>query len=108
DPSVRILMMSASGEDEDVLAAVKAGARGYLIKTAPRAELIDAVTRIAAGEAVFGAGLAALVLGEHQRAAASALTDRETEVLRIVATGMTSREIAERLVLSQRTVENHI
>jgi DNA-binding NarL/FixJ family response regulator len=109
DPSIRILMISASGEDKDVLEAVKSGARGYLVKTAPRAELVDAVTRIAAGEAVFGAGLAALVLGEHQRTQpAGALTDRETEVLRMVATGLTSRQIAERLVLSQRTVENHI
>jgi DNA-binding NarL/FixJ family response regulator len=109
DPSVRILMISASGEDRDVLDAVKSGARGYLVKTAPRAELVEAVTRIAAGEAVFGAGLAALVLGEHQRAQpVDALTDRETEVLRMVATGLTSRQIAGRLVLSQRTVENHI
>ena len=113
DPSIRILMMSASGEDDDVLAAVKAGARGYLLKSAPRAELVDAVTRTAAGEAVFGPGLAALVLGEHQRVdrpagAADALTARETEVLRMVATGLSSRDIAARLVLSQRTVENHI
>jgi DNA-binding NarL/FixJ family response regulator len=64
DPSVRILMFSQSGEDADVLAAVKVGARGYLVKSARRAELLDAVARTAAGEAVFSPGLAALVLGE--------------------------------------------
>ena len=53
DPSVRVLMFSASGEDEDVLAAVKSGARGYLVKSASKAELLDAVRRTAAGEAIF-------------------------------------------------------
>jgi DNA-binding NarL/FixJ family response regulator len=114
DPSVRILMFSASGEDADVLDAVMSGARGYLVKSAPRAELIDAVTRTAAGEAVFGAGLAGLVLGEHQRAqdavsdAAAQLTGREREVLQLVATGLTAKQIAHRMVVSHRTVQNHI
>src|SRR4051812_13929847 len=67
DPSVRILMFSQSGEDADVLAAVKVGARGYLVKSAGRAELVDAVGRTAAGEPVFSPGLAALVLGEYRR-----------------------------------------
>lgn len=113
DPGIRVLVFSASDADADVLAAVSAGARGYLVKSAPRAELLDAVRRIAAGEAVYGPGLAALVLGEHHRIrtetdAATALTDREREVLRLVATGMTARDIAEELVLSNRTVQNHI
>ena len=114
DPSVRILMFSASGEDADVLDAVKSGARGYLIKSAPRAELIDAVTRTAAGEAVFGAGLAGLVLGEHGRiqrndpGPGALLTAREREVLQLVATGMTAKQIAQHLVVSHRTVQNHV
>lgn len=115
DPGVRILMFSASGEDADVLAAVAAGARGYLVKSAPREELLDAVTRTAAGEAVFGPGLAALVLGAHRRLdpnrasdERTRLTAREIEVLRMVATGMTARQIADQLVVSVRTVQNHV
>ncbi|WP_375491244.1 response regulator [uncultured Jatrophihabitans sp.] len=114
DPAVRVLMFSSSGEDADVLAAVKSGARGYLIKSADRAELLDAVARTAAGEAVFSPGLAALVLGEYRRigrdepAPTAVLTERETEILRHVSTGMSARDIAERLVVSHRTVQNHV
>jgi DNA-binding NarL/FixJ family response regulator len=113
DPSVRVLMFSASGEDADVLEAVKAGARGYIVKSAARTELLDALTRTAAGEAVFSPGLAALVLGEYQRIAvdertAPGLTERETEILRLVAKGLTAKQIANRLVLSTRTVSNHV
>ncbi|MGN6606157.1 MAG: response regulator [Jatrophihabitans sp.] len=116
DPTIRVLMLSSSGEDADVLAAAKAGARGYLVKSASSAELLDAVTRTAAGEAVFSPGLAALVLGEYRRlstvpAAAPdtpVLTERETEVLRLVAKGLTAKQIADRLVVSHRTVQNHV
>jgi DNA-binding NarL/FixJ family response regulator len=114
DPSVRVLMFSSSGEDADVLSAVKVGARGYLVKSASRDELIEAVRQTAAGQAVFSPGLAALVLGEYRRlgrdgrAPATALTDRETEILRLVSTGLSARSIAERLVVSHRTVQNHI
>jgi DNA-binding NarL/FixJ family response regulator len=114
DPSVRVLMFSASGEDEHVLAAVKVGARGYLVKSASRPELIDAVQRTAAGEAIFSPGLAALVLGEYRRIGrdepdpTAVLTARETEVLRMSSTGLTARQIADKLVVSHRTVQNHI
>lgn len=114
DPSVRILMFSSSGEDDDVLAAVKIGARGYLVKSAGRAELITAVQRTAEGQATFSPGLAALVLGEYRRikrdepSPAAVLTDRETEVLRMVSTGQSARAIAGRLAVSHRTVQNHI
>jgi DNA-binding NarL/FixJ family response regulator len=115
DPAVRVLMLSSSGEDADVLAALKAGARGYLVKSAAVEELLDAVRRTAAGEAVFSPGLAALVLGEYRRMAtadpatdAPVLTERETEILRLVAKGLTARQVAERLVLSHRTVQNHV
>ena len=114
DPSVRILMFSQSGEDADVLAAVKVGARGYLVKSARKPELLDAVERTARGEAVFSPGLAALVLGEYRRIErdepnpAAVLTDREREILRYVSTGLTARQIAERLVVSHRTVQNHV
>jgi DNA-binding NarL/FixJ family response regulator len=107
-----VLVLSASGEQADVLEAVKAGATGYLVKSASAAELVDAVRRTAAGDAVFTSGLAGLVLGEYRRtaddAAAPKLTVRETEVLRLVAKGLTAKQVAERLVLSHRTVENHV
>lgn len=116
DPSARVLILSASGEQDDVLAAVKAGATGYLVKSASREELVDAVRRTAAGDPVFTPGLAGLVLGEYRRLsdpspsdpAVPQLTERETEVLRMVATGMSYKQIAERLVLSHRTVQNHV
>jgi DNA-binding NarL/FixJ family response regulator len=117
-PQVKVLMLSASGEQQSVLDAVKAGASGYLLKSAGLAEFLDAVGRTAAGDTVFTPGLAGLVLGEFRRLAvepatsedpaAPKLTERETEVLRLVAKGLSYRQIAERLVLSHRTVQNHV
>jgi DNA-binding NarL/FixJ family response regulator len=119
DPAIRVLMLSASGERQDVLDALKAGALGYLVKSAKPAELVDAVARTAAGDPVFTVSLAGLVLGEYRRLAAAAgsaappadaprLTERETEVLRLVAKGLSYKQIAERLVVSHRTVQNHV
>jgi DNA-binding NarL/FixJ family response regulator len=118
DPDLRVLILSASGEQADVLDAVKAGATGYLVKSASRAELVDAVRRVAAGDTVFTPGLAGLVLGEYRRLSEAPadpggtetprLTDRETEVLRLVAKGLSYKQIADRLVLSHRTVQNHV
>jgi DNA-binding NarL/FixJ family response regulator len=121
-PAAHVLVLSASGEQQDVLDAVKAGAVGYLLKSAGRGEFLDAVRRTAAGDAVFTPGLAALVLGEFRRMAAApagsgddpafgsapGLTERETEILRMVATGLSYKQIATRLVLSHRTVQNHV
>ena len=115
-PSSRVLVLSASDERDHVLEAVKAGATGYLIKSASRSELADAVRATAAGRAVFTPSLAGLVLGEYRRIATSpktepagpSLTDRETEVLRFVAKGLSAKQIAEKLTLSHRTVENHV
>jgi DNA-binding NarL/FixJ family response regulator len=112
----RVLILSASDERDDVLEAVKAGATGYLVKSASKIELAQAVSATGDGRAVFTPGLAGLVLGEYRRMARTpgddasrpSLTDRETEVLRYVAKGLTARQIAERLSLSHRTVENHV
>jgi DNA-binding NarL/FixJ family response regulator len=112
--SLRVLVLSASGERQDVLDAVTAGATGYLVKSARLEDLVAAVRATADGEAVFTPGLAGLVLGEYRRIATGTepdtprLTARETEVLRLVAKGLTYPEIAGRLVLSPRTVQNHV
>ena len=118
DPTVRVLILSASGEQADVLEAVKAGATGYLVKSASREELLSAVRRVAEGDTVFTPGLAGLVLGEYRRLSDAPaatvgpdtprLSERETEVLRLVAKGMSYKQIAERLFLSHRTVQNHV
>ena len=113
-PGAKVLILSASGEHHDVLDAAKAGATGYILKSASRAEFLDAVRRTAAGDAVFSPGLAGLVLGEFRRLATYStsdtprLTEREAEILRMVGTGMSYKQIAERLVLSHRTVQNHV
>jgi DNA-binding NarL/FixJ family response regulator len=115
-PDTKILVLSASGEHTDVLEAVKAGATGYLLKSASVQELLEAVRRTADGYPVFTPGLAGLVLGEYRRLAdepegsgtAPVLTERETDVLRLVAKGMTAKQIGERLVVSHRTVESHV
>jgi DNA-binding NarL/FixJ family response regulator len=116
--ATRVLILSASAEHKDVLEAVKVGATGYLLKSASRESFVAAVHDTAAGRAVFTPGLAGLVLGEFRRMASGAapardqdargLTDRETEVLRLVATGMSYKQIAARLFISHRTVQNHV
>ena len=115
-PDSRVLVLSASSERDDVLGAVKAGASGYLVKSASVRELVEAVLATARGQAVFTPGLAGLVLGEYRRMSNDVvdrrppptLTGRETEVLRLVAKGLSAKQIAARLTLSHRTVENHV
>ena len=114
----KVLILSASAEQRDVLEAVKVGATGYLLKSAGREEFLDAVRATALGKAVFTPGLAGLVLGEFRRLAAEPLvkdgrevpelTRREVEVLKLVATGMSYKQIAGHLFISHRTVQNHV
>ena len=106
-------MLSASGEEADVLEAVKAGASGYLLKSTPAAEVSDAVRRVRDGEPVFTPSLAGLVLSEFRRVATKdpeepQLTPRENEVLKLVAKGYTYREIARSWFISVKTVQNHV
>ncbi|HKE97924.1 MAG TPA: response regulator transcription factor [Actinomycetes bacterium] len=113
-PHVKVLVLSASAAEADVLEAIKVGASGYLLKNSTAEELAAAVRRVHGGEPVFSSSLAALVLGEFRRMSRAGpsnepgLTARETEVLRLVAKGYTYREIAERLVISVKTVQNHV
>jgi DNA-binding NarL/FixJ family response regulator len=112
-PHVRVLVLSASGEEADVLEAVKAGALGYVLKSTPAAGVADAIRRVASGEPVFTPSLAGLVLGEFRKVAGGesgdpALTPRENEVLKLVAKGYTYREIAGKLFISVKTVQNHV
>lgn len=119
DPAPRVLILSASGEHSDVLEAVKAGATGYLMKSASREEVIHAVARTADGDPVFTPGLAGRVLNEYRRLTTerdlgdtdlhrSRLTERESQVVRQVAGGLSYKQIAEQMNLSHRTIQNHV
>jgi DNA-binding NarL/FixJ family response regulator len=109
----RIVMLTVSEQERDLLEAVAAGAQGYLVKSTPGPELRAALVRAANGEPVFSSHLASLVLGEFRRMAKEAagtnpLSDREREVLQHVAKGYSYKEIGERLFISPKTVENHV
>jgi DNA-binding NarL/FixJ family response regulator len=114
-PGVRVLVMTMSAEDEAVLAAMRAGARGYVIKGAGRDELLHAVRTAASGSAVFSPAVAdrlgaffASVAALPWQEAFPQLTEREREVLDLVARGHDNRRIARELFLSEKTVRNHV
>ena len=109
----RIVMLTVSEQERDLLDAVAAGAVGYLVKSTPGPELRSSLLRAAAGEPVFSPALAALVLGEFRRMSKQAtgvnpLSDREREVLQLVARGHTYKEIGAELFIAEKTVENHV
>ena len=108
----RIVMLTVSEQERDLLDAVAAGAIGYLVKSTPGPELRNALWRAAHGEPVFSPTLASLVLGEFRRMARSTgaepLSDREREVLQLVARGHTYKEIGASLFIAEKTVENHV
>ena len=108
-----IVMLTVSEAERDLLDAVAAGAQGYLVKSTPVDELRTALYKAAQGEPVFSPSLAALVLGEFRRmhkgaGGTQALSEREREVLQLVARGHTYKEIGEQLFIAQKTVENHV
>jgi len=112
-PHVKVLVLSASAEEADVLEAVKSGASGYLLKSSTSTEVRDAIARAMTGDAVFTPSLAGLVLGEFRRIARDdpgepGLTHRENEVLKLVAKGYSYKEIGEKLFISTKTVQNHV
>jgi DNA-binding NarL/FixJ family response regulator len=119
-PQVRFLALSASDAPEDVIAVIRAGARGYITKTISGPELVDAISRVAAGDAVFSPRLAGFVLDAFAAQPGGAvpapsfdpeldqLTPREREVLRLIARGYTYKEIAKELFISAKTVESHV
>jgi DNA-binding NarL/FixJ family response regulator len=109
----RIVMLTVSEAERDLLDAVAAGAVGYLVKSPPPEELRQGLWRAAHGDPVFSPSLASLVLGEFRRLAKASgpvqpLSDREREVLQYVARGHTYREIGEQLFIAEKTVENHV
>lgn len=119
-PDARILMLSML-EDDSVFAAVRAGARGYVVKGAEPAEVLRAIRAVAEGEAIFSPGIADRTLRFFASQAAprgaafagrdpafAELTEREREVLELIATGLTNTAIADRLVISPKTVRNYI
>ena len=114
-PSVRVLMLTISGADEDVLDAMLAGASGYLVKGTPPETLVAGIRAAAAGGALLSPGIATKLLGRIRMRPASSpgplatvLTDRELEVLELLARGKQNGEIAQTLLLSPNTVRNHI
>ena len=115
-PGVRFLALSVSDAPEDVIAIIRAGARGYVTKTIGGPELVDAVKRVAAGDAVFSPLLAGFVLdafsttpmGMKVDSHLDQITPREREVLRLIARGYAYKEIARQLTLSVKTVETHV
>jgi DNA-binding NarL/FixJ family response regulator len=115
NPHVAVLVLTMLDDDESIHAAMHAGARGYLVKGSSGERILDAVRAVAEGEAVFGAAVAGRVLrllSAERRAARQGpfpmLTDREEEVLGLIAAGRSNTEIARHLILSDKTVRNHI
>jgi DNA-binding NarL/FixJ family response regulator len=117
-PDIRFLALSVSDAAEDVIGVIRAGARGYVTKTIAPDDLVDAVTRVRDGDAVFSPRLAGFVLDAFAGAPPAPspagdaeldqLTPREAEVLRLIARGYTYRELAQRLDISVKTVESHV
>jgi len=114
-PHIRILMLTMFEDDDSVFAAVRAGARGYLLKGARKAEILRALRAVNNGEAIFGPGIAQRLIHyfatPHPTTPAPLfpeLTEREREILALMAQHLTNPEIADRLILSQKTVRNQV
>jgi DNA-binding NarL/FixJ family response regulator len=104
----RVLVLTTYDSDSDVLPAIEAGATGYLLKDAPRAELLRAVRAAAAGQSVLSPAVASRLLTQVRAPAADGLSERELEVLTLVARGATNRDAAQALLISEATVKTHL
>ncbi|WP_370937980.1 response regulator [Amycolatopsis sp. cg13] len=104
----RILVLTTYDTDSDVLPAIEAGATGYLLKEAPREELFRAVEAAAQGQAVLSPTVATRLMGQLRQPPADPLSEREVEVLQLIAKGATNRRAAEQLFISQATVKTHL
>src|SRR4051794_22925550 len=115
-PRANVLVVTMYEDDESVFSALRAGARGYVLKGASQAETLRAIRAVGNGEAIFGPGIASRVMRYFSTASGSPsaaalfpeLTERETEILRLIAQGRTNEDIADQLVLSLKTVRNHV
>jgi DNA-binding NarL/FixJ family response regulator len=119
-PSAKIVMLTISDEEEDLFEAIRAGASGYLLKDIPLDEVADVVRAVHGGQSLINPSMAAKLLtefaalasreeeGRSQQVPAPRLTDREIEVLQLVARGMNNRDIAKELFISENTVKNHV
>jgi two-component system NarL family response regulator len=116
-PNVKVAILTVSEDDDDLFAAVRAGATGYILKEVAIEDLPDAVRAVARGDSLISPSMASRLLGEfnalsrrvqEQRGTAPRLSDRELEVLRLVARGMSNKDIAAELVIAENTVKNHV
>ncbi|MFI1992187.1 response regulator [Actinoplanes sp. NPDC020271] len=105
---VKVMVLTTYESDRDILRAIEAGASGYLLKDASPAELADAVRAAARGETVLAPSVASTLVRQVRSPAPPALSARETEVLRLVAAGLTNAEIGKRLFISEATVKTHL
>ncbi|NMO53965.1 response regulator transcription factor [Actinoplanes sp. TBRC 11911] len=114
-PAVAVLVLTMHEDDEAVFGAIRAGARGYLLKGAESGDIVRAVLSVARGDAVYGTNVAQRIVdcltganAEHAGTVFPELTDREREILELVAGGQTNHEIARRFVLSEKTIRNNV
>jgi DNA-binding NarL/FixJ family response regulator len=113
-PQLRVLMLTVSEEEENLFAAIQAGARGYILKNADAGELLDAIRRIHAGEAILSPSMTLRLLQVLQSGGISAplsklpLTSREQDVFQLLAQGASNRQIAETLTITENTVKTHV
>jgi len=117
-PSVKIVMLTVSDEEDDLFDAIKAGANGYLLKEISIEEVADAIRSVTTGQSLLSPSMASKLLNEFNalarqadekpRLAAPRLTTRELEVLKLVAQGMSNRDVAEQLFIAENTVKNHV
>jgi DNA-binding NarL/FixJ family response regulator len=108
DPGARIVVLTTYETDADILRAVEAGAAGYLLKDAPRADVANAIRVAARGETVLAPSVAARLVTQVRRPQRDSLSGREVEVLQLVARGMTNADIGRQLFISEATVKTHL